>query len=400
MSVLFVNPAAGLGGSERSLLDAMASLRRADPTFRIRLLLFEPGDLEHVAREHGVDVEVEALPPSLAALGESSAAGLHPLRLLQSGVDVARFAGRLRRRVRAIAPSLVHTNGMKAHALAAAALRDYPLVVHVRDFLSGRRFSRTCLQALPRRSLVLANSCAVAADVRRAIPARPVRVVYNGIDLELFTPGPGDVSELARLSGLTPPAAGALAIGMVATYAHWKGHHVFLEAAQRLAQESTARDHRFFVVGGPIYRTTGSQLTEAELRARVRELGLEGKVGIVPFRENVADVYRGLDVVVHASTRPEPFGRTVVEAMACARPVIVSRAGGAAELFEEGRTALGFEPGDASGLARAMLRLVQDGELRAELGRAARLHAEQAFDRNRLAGELLAAYEELLGGAP
>jgi len=60
---------------------------------------------------------------------------------------------------------------------------------------------------------------------------------------------------------------------------------------------------------------------------------IENRVGFVPFQDNPADVYRALDIVVHASTKPEPFGRTIVEAMACGKPVIAAQTGGAAELF-------------------------------------------------------------------
>jgi glycosyltransferase involved in cell wall biosynthesis len=94
---------------------------------------------------------------------------------------------------------------------------------------------------------------------------------------------------------------------------------------------------------------------------------------------------------VHASTQPEPFGRTIVEAMACARPVIVARAGGAAELFNEGVNAYGFEPGSAARLAEAMSRDL-DPQVRARLGRAARQHAVVGFGRSRLAAELLRVY--------
>jgi glycosyltransferase involved in cell wall biosynthesis len=100
---------------------------------------------------------------------------------------------------------------------------------------------------------------------------------------------------------------------------------------------------------------------------------------------------------VQASEQPEPFGRTIVEAMASGLAVVVSRAGGAAELFTEGRDGLGFEPRDASDLARAVLSLLREPALRARLGSAARETALARFDRRRLGPELLAAYGDLLG---
>jgi len=145
------------------------------------------------------------------------------------------------------------------------------------------------------------------------------------------------------------------------------------------------------VVGGPIYETLGSQVRASELIEQARSAGIEGQFGLVPFQDDIARVYRTLNVVVHASTQPEPFGRTIIEAMACARPVVVARAGGAAELFEDGITAFGFEPGSATRLAEAMLRVINP-DLRAQLGQAARHHAEVRFGRSRLASQLLQVY--------
>jgi len=78
---------------------------------------------------------------------------------------------------------------------------------------------------------------------------------------------------------------------------------------------------------------------------------IENRVGFVPFQDNPADVYRALDIVVHASTKPEPFGRTIVEAMACGKPVIAAQTGGAAELFTHDHDAVGVPPGDPAALA-------------------------------------------------
>ena len=151
---------------------------------------------------------------------------------------------------------------------------------------------------------------------------------------------------------------------------------------------------RWFLIGGPIYRTA-AQFTEAELRAAAEARGLTGQVGFIPFAADTAPLYRALDVVVHASTRPEPFGLTVAEAMACGRPVVVSAAGGAVELFTEGIDALGVAPGDSEGVANAVRRLVGDAELRARLGAAARRTAEARFDGTGYGRRLLAFYESL-----
>src|SRR5207253_6282469 len=100
------------------------------------------------------------------------------------------------------------------------------------------------------------------------------------------------------------------------------------------------RPCRFYIVGGPIYRSRGSQVSAEGLRARAEALGVGSRVGLVGHQADPARALRALDVVVHASTRPEPFGRVIVEGMACGRAVVAIRDGGAAELFDDGVTAL------------------------------------------------------------
>ena len=109
---------------------------------------------------------------------------------------------------------------------------------------------------------------------------------------------------------------------------------------------------------------------------------------------------RSLDIVVHASTQPEPFGMVIIEAMACGRAVIASQAGGAAELFVDGEDALAHPPGDATALARQIERLARDPELRSRIGAAGRETAARHFGSRRLAGELLGLYRNMIGGSP
>ena len=401
LRILFVNPIGELGGSERSLLDAMSSLLKTDAPLEVKLLLFADGELAERARTIGVDVRVLPLPPALATLGESAkGSGARALAetALRAALLTPRFAAAFRSTVRTLAPDVLHTNGMKAHLLAASCFRRRPLVAHLRDFASERPLSRFALPLLARpRALVVTNSGAVEADALGVSPRLRTRVVYNGIDMEEFRPGPRALEPLATLAGLPVPAEHTLVVGLVATYAWWKGHRLFLDAAERI-RERTQRTLRFYIVGGPIYGTTGSELSVDQLRALIREKGLEAHVGLVPFQRDVAPVYRGLDVIVHGSTRAEPFGRTIVEGMATGRAVVVSRAGGAAELFHEGRSGLGYEPGNADDLVRALLELSGDAELRARLGEGARVEAVERFDRALLGRELLASYRALLGG--
>ena len=106
---------------------------------------------------------------------------------------------------------------------------------------------------------------------------------------------------------------------------------------------------------------------------------------------------RALDIVVHASTRPEPFGLVIAEAMACGRAVITSGAGGAGELVKAGHDALTHTPGDSRSLAECIERLAINPGLRRTLGANARASACERFDSDRLARDVIAVYEAICG---
>jgi glycosyltransferase involved in cell wall biosynthesis len=239
----------------------------------------------------------------------------------------------------------------------------------------------------------IAISQAVATDLQKVLPATPVFTILNAIDTDHFSPAPADAALLDQLAQLAPAPLGTVRVGLVATYARWKGQDVFLDAIAKLPPNLCAR---FYIVGGSIYHTAGSQFTRDELQARATELHVNDKLGFIDFQSDPLAVYRALDVIVHASSKPEPFGRTIVEAMACGRPVIVSSSGGAAELFTDNVDGVGISPGNADQLALALHRLIDHRDQRGAMALAARATAVRRFNRPRLGPEFLDAYRQLL----
>ncbi len=401
MKILFLNPVGTIGGAERVLLDLIASLRTVAPSVEIHVLAAGDGPLIDAAAGLGAATTVLPLPASTAGLGDSALSGdrVPALLGLLSRVPAAvwagwRYAHRLRRRVEKIRPDIVHSNGIKFHLLTRVArLRATPIVWHLHDFI-GRRalMARGLRWAARAASGAIAVSHAVARDAGRLFPALPVAVVLNAIDTDRFVPGPGDGAELDRLASLPAAESAVVRVGLAATFARWKGQDVFLRAARRVVAELPGGQVRFYIIGGPIYQTRGSQWSEEELRLLAAGLLVAGRLGLVGFRPDMPDVYRALDIVVHASTQPEPFGLTIAEAMACGRAVIVARAGGAAELFTPDHDAVGVPPGDADALTRAIVDLVNDPAKRRRLGDSARTSAVDRFRRDRLGPQVLDAY--------
>jgi glycosyltransferase involved in cell wall biosynthesis len=265
MRVLYLNATAELGGAERSLLDIMASLRQAQPSWDLRLLCADEGPLREQASRLGVATDVLKFPRSLSRVGE---AGVSPTmagtlqlgaRLALAALPVAKYVDDLRGVMRRLRPDVVHTNSLKMHVVAAEALPDgASLVWHLHDYIGGRRLTvRLLRRRVARVSAIVTNSQSVAEDARAALGrAAPVFAVYNAVDLHRFQPA-GPRTDLDALSGLPAAAGDVVRVGLIATFGRWKGHTTFLEAVSRLPGDVHVRA---YIIGGALYQTVGIPL--------------------------------------------------------------------------------------------------------------------------------------------
>lgn len=413
LRIVYLSGSGALGGAELDLVDIAASLRSAKPDWELSAILGDEGPLRSTLEELGVPCTILPLPERLGQLGDAGLRdfrGAFRLALRGPGASASAFGylRTLRRILRSVRPDWIQTNDMKAHVLGAwASPSGVPVAWFLQDYVGSRpvmsRLLRLSLGS-SRRILPVAISRSVALDAEHALGPRvgTLPTIYPAIDLERFTPGEGDGEALDRASGLPKAPQGVVRVGLLATFARWKGHEVVLEAAERLARtrlEGEGPPYRFYIIGGPIYRTVGSQYSLEELRALAKRLGLDGQIGFTGHQSDPASAIRSLDVVIHASTRPEPFGRVIAEAMACGKALVaVGRdgpagpAGGSAELFEDGVSALACPSGDPEALAEALGRLIADPELRQRLGEAGRQTTWKRFERSRLARDWVPFY--------
>jgi glycosyltransferase involved in cell wall biosynthesis len=219
---------------------------------------------------------------------------------------------------------------------------------------------------LPAR-LVVTVSRTVDDAQRKLRPRRPTRIVYPAVDTERFSAERvGAVGAVRRRLDL--PEDGPI-FGSVGRLDRWKGFHVLLDAVPRVLERHP--DATFVLVGGahelePAYAD--------ELHAQAARLGLNGRVRLVGQQPNPEEWMQAMDVFVHASEN-EPFGMVVIEAMALGKPVVASAEGGPTEVVTRGVDGLLAPYGDDRAVARAIVRFLDDGELRRRAGEAARLRA-------------------------
>ena len=393
--VLYLSPTAELGGAEFSLLDLVARLdgRR----FRPHVLALGDGPLLSAVGRH--DVPAHALPLSRAFAATSLRGSRSGVAGLLAGLAAVAPAVRAARRVRRRhGAALVHSNGNKTHLMSLGMRPASParLIWHVRDFLLDRTPERLLVRlANLGVAAVIANSRAVGARLEHlGLQSARLHVVPNGVDPDTFTPA----GARAALREQFRWPADAPLVGMVGVLARWKGQHVFLAAVRELAARRP--DARFVVVGAEIYRTRGHGGYEAELRGLVHRWGLQDVVALTGFRNDLPQVLRALDVVVHASVDPEPFGRVIIEALACGRPIVCTRGGGVDEIVADSPLqSLQTPPGDAPALVRAVETLLAAPAERRRLGTIGRARVQDRYRVDTHVARIGELYDALLAGA-
>ena len=391
MKIVFVNPVGVIGGAERVLLTMIAALLNTKPNIQLFLIVGTDGLLIEAAEKLGVQVKLVKLPEELNQLGDSAfkgsnraVMGLILFRLVKILPNIGQYLREFQRSLQQLQPDLIHSNGIKTHLLIAlAGIKDIPIIWHIHDFYSSRPLMAQVLKQVSYGAkLGIAISEAVAKDAKTTLPKLPIEIIYNAVDINYFSPIPS-------------PRHTFLKIGLVATFARWKGHDIFLAAASEIIKTYPNLNVRFCIVGGAIYKTRGSQFSEQELKDKAAHLEIADKVDFLGFKQDIAQVYRDLDIVIHASTQPEPFGLAIVEAMACGKPVIVSQAGGAAELFTHNYDGVGVPPGEPKALAAAIIDLLDHPEKRQLLSENARKTATKNFSHQRLGEQIITIYQQV-----
>lgn len=195
-----------------------------------------------------------------------------------------------------------------------------------------------------------------------------VRVIYNGID----DPTLGDGQRNENVGST---------IGIVGQIGAWKGHEDLLEAFQVVLQ--TLPEAKLHIFG------EGSHDYEAFLHRRASVLGVGGHVIWHGFIGDRSTIYRELAVLVVPSRFEEPFGLTAIEAAFYEIPVIASARGGLAEIVKDGVTGFLFEVGDIAALARHLVVLLKDSDLRTGMGGRARNRAQSLFSRERFVRDFM-----------
>jgi len=374
--VLFVNHTSSVSGAEMILLDVVRAV--AHPS----AFLFEDGPLAAKLGMTGADVILSRFGRSFSKIRrDSKLASALPMAgsLLAVAAELARAARK---------HDVVYANSQKAFTLGAiaAAMARRPLVWHLHDIVTSAHFGRGQRRMQVRlansfASRVIAPSKAVA-EAFELEGGRPglARVIPNGLDID----DADDSTPKAALREALALPRGAL-VGVFSRLAAWKGQHVVLQALAALPNV------RCIVAGAPLF---GEEPYAESLHVLAAKLGIADRVQFLGQRDDVPRLMRAVDVVIHPSIAPEPFGRTLVEAMRARTPIVATDAGASRDILDGGAGWL-LPAGDPSALASAIREILtaDDAERASTLDRAEQ-RAREVYGLKTMQSAVVALIEE------
>ena len=181
-------------------------------------------------------------------------------------------------------------------------------------------------------------------------------------------------------------------VGIFGRIVRWKGQLEFVQAVLKAVRVEPAI--KAVIVGD---ESDSSRAYFDEVRNAIETSGLKHHFILAGFQQHVEQYYAAVDIVVHASIEPEPFGRVLVEGMAAGRAVIAADAGGPREVITHGVDGLLVQPGDVGGLANAIVKLAVDPDARSRLGSRGAATALRLAGIEAIAGRVMAESQRILG---
>jgi glycosyltransferase involved in cell wall biosynthesis len=372
MKIFFLDQSGDPGGAELCLID-IALLYREN----CLVGLFADGAFKYLLEENNIPVMVLSSKAIQVRKDSNLLQGLSSLfQMIPLIIQTFHFSRHF---------DLIYANTPKALIIGSVVsyLRQRPLVYHLHDILSDDHFSwinRRLAVVIANHfaSLIIANSKATTKAFNEAGGSSTlIKVVYNGFKPEIYQHiQEDDVIPLRRELEFD----GQFIVGHFSRLGPWKGQHILLEALLYCPENITA-----IFVGGAFF---GVENYVQKLHHKVKELKLKHRVKFLGFRSDTPQLMSACNLITHTSIAPEPFGRVIVEAMLCNKPVIAADAGGAAEIIEHDKTGWLTPPGDAHQLAKMICQCHDSPEHTSAVTKAAKEYATQQFNLPRINQEI------------
>ena len=280
---------------------------------------------------------------------------------------------------------LIHVNALRPtfYAGIAAKIAGIPIIWHARD-LRATVWIDKMLSSLA--TYIIAISGIVSQRFPWLSGKNRMSVIYNGIDMDKFKPH----LKNSRIMNEFNINKNTLVVGIVGHLEDRKGQKIFLQAASKILNRSS--QVKFLIVGKDPDR---EGLYQTELESLSEKLNIKDNVIFTGYKDNVSETMSIIDIFV-CPFKDEAFGRVVIEAMALGKPVVAYNHSALQELIKNGEYGILVTPEDERELTEAILKLLDDPDLRKKLGEAARKSAQERFDLKFTIDRIQQLYEEIL----
>lgn len=370
--VLYLHETSRISGAEMSLINLLRFLKR--DIFSPLFVLPQEGALSQ--RLTSMDIPFKIIQmPRIRSVNISG--------ILKSVINLVRFIGQED-------IDIIHSQSIRTHIYGAIAgkIKGISLVWHERNLITTEYMDPDrVLGFIP--DIIICNSMAIARRFsKKGILPEKVKVVYNGVDLDLFNPSI-DGGDIRRRFGISRDV---IVVGIASRFSQDKGHDTFLQVARMIVDRY--KDGIYFLIaGGAVFEEDAYR--EAKLRKMSVDMGLEERVIFTGPRTDMPRVYAAMDIVVLASYA-EPCGRVLFEAMSMGKPLVATDTGGTPEIVVDGVTGILVPPHSPVHMADAIMKLIKDRDYARKIGNAGRRRVEEHFNIIKNVRQIEAIYEKVM----
>ena len=362
--ILYLSSSVNLWGARKSLLDILTHLDRK--TFSPIVACSSSGPLTEKLNEINIPYRIVKM------------------RLWRKGKYFPWIPSTVVRLVKLIKEekiSLVHSNSHSdaPYGILACKFRKIPVISHIRDIIQPDKVGKYLLKHADR--IITVSNAAADAFKGMKDSDKKLLVINNSLDMNKFK-AYEDIREKLNISG------DDMVIGIVGQISRLKGHDVFLKAASIIMKEN--KRVKFLIIG-EVRRERDQGLCEA----LINKLNLRENVIFTGYRDDVANLMASIDILAFPTLK-ESFGRSAIEAMAHAKPVVASNVGGVPEIVIDGKTGILVPPGSPEKLADALLELINDRKKREDMGNEGLRVVREKFDIKDMMNRIEDVYKTLL----
>jgi glycosyltransferase involved in cell wall biosynthesis len=381
-TILFIHQSSELYGSDKTLFFLAKSISES-PRFNVLVVLPDNGPLKNLLEESNIEVIISPVVKVSRQMFSFKGITLLPFQILRALI-------KLRKLLRGIRVDIIHSNTM-AVLVGAFYSKLYSIkhVWHIHEIIEKPKLVKEYFPALVN---TFSNRVVYNSETTNRFFTKENRklieksiTILNGVDRNQELTGPSIIKN-TKLQ-LFNASDNDCVIGLVGRINKWKGHNLLLDAFGDLTNK-----HKYiklvFVGSAP----PGQENFVEDLKARIAEKKLVDKCVVLPFQNEIWEIYDSLDISVVPSTEPEPFGLVAVEAMLSRKAVIASNHGGVVEIVKHGKTGFLFEPNNKTELVAFLELLITDKKKSIQFGSEGEKRAKEKFSLDAYVEEFTKLY--------